>query len=96
MKYLVLAYFAVVGILSLAAFVAYGFDKRRAQASGRRVPEKTLYLLALFGGWPGGLLGQKIFRHKTQKFGFRVVFWLCVTLHLAAVSGAIYLWHSQG
>jgi uncharacterized membrane protein YsdA (DUF1294 family) len=96
MKYFVLAYFAVVGILSLVAFVAYGFDKRRAQASGRRVPENTFHLLALFGGWPGGLLGQRIFRHKTQKLGFRVVFWLCVTLHLAAVSGAMYLWQCRG
>ena len=59
MKYFVLAYFAVVGILSVIAFIAYGFDKRRAQASGRRVPENTLHLLALFGGWPGGLLGQQ-------------------------------------
>ena len=96
MKHLVLAYFAVVGILSLVAFVAYGFDKRRAQASGQRVPENTLHLLALFGGWPGALFGQRIFRHKTQKFGFRVVFWLCVTLHLTVVSGIIYVWQSRG
>jgi len=96
MKYFVLAYFSVVGILSLVALVAYGLDKRRAQASGRRVPENTLHLLALFGGWPGGYLGQRIFRHKTQKLGFRVIFWLCVTLHLAAVSGAIYLWQGRG
>jgi len=71
MKYFVLAYFAVVGILSLVAFVAYGLDKRRAQASGRRVPENTLQLLALFGGWPGGLLGQRIFRHKTPRTEWR-------------------------
>ena len=96
MKYLVLGYIAIVGILSLVAFVAYGFDKRRAQASGRRLPEHTLHLLALFGGWPGGLLGQRIFRHKTQKFGFRFVFWLCVTLHLAAVTGIAQLLRSRG
>ena len=96
MKHLVLAYFAVVGILSLVAFIAYGFDKRRAQANGRRVPENTLHLLALFGGWPGALLGQRIFRHKTQKFGFRFVFWLCVTLHLAAETGVPQLLRSRG
>ena len=92
MKYVAFAYLAVVVSLSLVAFVAYGFDKRRAQKDGRRVPEKTLHLMALFGGWPGALIGQKVFRHKTQKIGFRIVFWLCVALHLIAVGGLVYLW----
>ena len=92
MKNFAFAYLAVVVLLSLLAFVAYGFDKRRAQKDGRRVPEKTLHLLALFGGWPGALAGQKMFRHKTQKISFRIVFWLCVVLHMAVVGGAVYLW----
>ena len=92
MKYIVLAYIAVVALMSLASFVAYGFDKRRAQKNGRRVPEKTLHVMALFGGWPGALMGQRVFRHKTQKLSFRIVFWLCVVLHLIAVGGAVYLW----
>ena len=53
MKQLAVAYLAVVLALSLVAFVFYGFDKRRAQKDGRRVPEKTLQLLTLLGGWPG-------------------------------------------
>ena len=92
MKYIALAYLAVVVTLSLVTFVAYRFDKRRAQKGGRRVPEKTLHLMALLGGWPGALAGQRVFRHKTQKLSFRTVFWLCVTLHLAVVGGAVYLW----
>ncbi len=92
MKYVALAYLVIVTLMSLVTFVAYGFDKRRAQKDGRRVPEKTLHLMALFGGWPGALAGQKVFRHKTQKVSFRIVFWMCVALHIAVVSGAIYLW----
>jgi uncharacterized membrane protein YsdA (DUF1294 family) len=92
MIYVILTYIAVVVIVSLITFVAYGFDKRRAQNDGRRVPGKTLHLMALLGGWPGALLGQKVFRHKTQKFSFRIVFWLCVALHVAIVGGVIYLW----
>jgi uncharacterized membrane protein YsdA (DUF1294 family) len=92
MKYFLVTYLAIVIPLSLVAFVAYGFDKRRAQKDGRRVPEKTLHLMALFGGWPGALAGQRVFRHKTQKISFRIVFWLCVVLHLAVVAGAVYLW----
>ncbi len=66
------------------------------RTDGRRVPEKTLHLLALFGGWPGALMGQRVFRHKTQKFGFRIVFWLCVTLHLTVVGGIVYVLQSRG
>ena len=91
MKYAALAYLAVVVLMSLVSFVAYGFDKRRARKDGRRVPEKNLHLMALFGGWPGALIGQRVFRHKTQKLSFRVVFWLCVALHLAIVGGVVYL-----
>lgn len=91
-KYIVLAYIAVVALMSIISFLAYGFDKRRAQKNGRRVPEKTLHVLALLGGWPGALMGQRTFRHKTQKLSFRIVFWLCVALHLIAVSGILYLW----
>ena len=92
MKYIILAYLAVVAIMSLASFVVYGFDKRRAQKNGRRVPEQTLHVMALLGGWPGALMGQRTFRHKTQKLSVRLVFWLCVALHLAVVGGAVYLW----
>lgn len=95
MKQIALAYLAVVVVLSLVTFVVYGFDKRRAQMSGRRVPENTLHLMALLGGWPGALMGQRVFRHKTQKRVFRIVFWLCVMLNLAVVGGVVYLLQSQ-
>jgi uncharacterized membrane protein YsdA (DUF1294 family) len=94
MTYLAITYIAVLAVMSLITFVAYGFDKRRAQNDGRRVPEKTLHLMALFGGWPGALMGQRVFRHKTQKLSFRIVLWLCVALHLAIVGVGVYLWMS--
>ncbi len=46
MTYIALAYIIVVGLISSVAFLAYGFDKRRARNGGRRVPEKTLHLMA--------------------------------------------------
>ena len=91
-KYVAIAYIAVITIMSLVTFVAYGFDKRRAQTGGRRVPERTLHFMALLGGWPGALMGQRVFRHKTQKISFQIVFWLCLCLHLVLVGGAVYLW----
>lgn len=66
MKQISVVYLAVVVALSLVAFVFYGFDKPRARKDGRRVPETTLHLLALFGGWPGALLGQPDCSQKTN------------------------------
>ncbi len=51
-----IVYLGLVAVTSLASFAAYGFDKRRAGTGGRRVPERTLHLLALLGGWPGAIL----------------------------------------
>jgi uncharacterized membrane protein YsdA (DUF1294 family) len=68
----VLAYYAV---LSAVLFALYSWDKRTAQRRSWRIPESTLHLLSLLGGWPGALLGQQVFRHKTRKQPFRTVFW---------------------
>ncbi len=80
---------AIVGgavvVASVVAFVLYGLDKAAAQRGARRVPEKTLHLWGLFGGWPGALLAQQLFRHKTRKVSFQVVFWLTVVLNCAAI-----------
>jgi uncharacterized membrane protein YsdA (DUF1294 family) len=52
---------------SLIAFVAYALDKAAARAGRWRTQESTLHLLALIGGWPGALLAQRQFRHKTAR-----------------------------
>lgn len=83
-------YLSIVAVMSLICFVTYGFDKRRAVRGGRRVPERTLHLMAFCGGWPGAILAQRQFRHKTQKLSFRVVFWFVVILHLSIVGAIAY------
>ena len=84
-------YLGIVLVLSLACFVAYGLDKRRAGNGSRRVPEQTLHILALLGGWSGALLGQRHFRHKTKKLSFLIVFWCVVVLHVAVVGTSAYV-----
>jgi uncharacterized membrane protein YsdA (DUF1294 family) len=79
---------AVLGIsavTSLVAFVTYGVDKDAAQRGARRVPENTLHMLALLGGWPGAFAAQQMFRHKTRKLSFQIVFWFTVALNCTAV-----------
>jgi uncharacterized membrane protein YsdA (DUF1294 family) len=73
-------------VISTICFVAYGLDKHASRrGSGNRTPEATLLVLGLIGGWPGGLLAQRLFRHKTQKTPFQVKFWIGVQTHVVIV-----------
>jgi uncharacterized membrane protein YsdA (DUF1294 family) len=83
-------YLAVVAVMSLVTYVAYGWDKRRAGRGGRRVSEQALHLMALLGGWPGAWIAGRQFRHKSRKLSFRVVYWLTVVLHVGIVAAAAY------
>jgi uncharacterized membrane protein YsdA (DUF1294 family) len=78
--------------LSILSYFYYARDKKAARSGAWRVPENTLHLLSLCGGWPGALLAQQKLRHKTQKTSFRGVFWLTVLLN---VGGFVWL-HSTG
>lgn len=69
--------------LSLITFFIYRSDKQRALRGDRRFSENSLQVLALLGGWPGALLAQQLFRHKTRKLSFQLLFWLIVAVHLA-------------
>lgn len=81
-------------ILNLAAFCVYGVDKRRAGHGAWRVPEKTLFLLALLGGSIGALAGMKVFHHKTRKWYFR--FGIPAILILQIVAAVLFAAWSAG
>lgn len=91
----ILIYLSLLFVMSAVCFAAYGSDKRRAATGRRRVPEQTLHILALLGGWPGALLGQRQFRHKTKKPSFLIVFWCVAVLHVAAVGSAAYVFFGK-
>jgi uncharacterized membrane protein YsdA (DUF1294 family) len=77
---------------SVVAFFVYRSDKRSAQAGEWRVPEATLHLIALIGGWPGAFLAQRTFRHKTSKLSFQFIFWIVVLLHQFAAVDSLLDW----
>jgi uncharacterized membrane protein YsdA (DUF1294 family) len=79
---LLLALYA--GVVNIATFLCYWIDKEQAQVGGWRVAENTLLLLGLIGGTIGGLLAQRIFRHKKRKASFQGAFWFIATLQVAA------------
>lgn len=69
------------GVVSVVAFLLYWSDKRKAREDSWRTPENVLHAVELAGGWPGALIAQQVFRHKTRKVSYQVVFWLIVLLH---------------
>ena len=71
------------GGASLLVLALYWRDKRSARQGQWRTPENTLHAVELLGGWPGALLAQQVFRHKTRKVSYQVVFWGIVALHQA-------------
>lgn len=63
--------FWYVLLINGIAFAVTAADKWCAVHGKRRVPEKTLFLLAGSGGSFGVLLAMYLTRHKTQKPRFR-------------------------
>ncbi|MFQ6575775.1 DUF1294 domain-containing protein [Pseudomonas sp. UM16] len=68
-------------LVSLVSFTLYWRDKHQARARAWRTPENVLHASELCGGWPGALLAQQAFRHKTRKLSFQLSFWAIVALH---------------
>ena len=91
------------GAALVAAFAVYGADKRRAKQGRWRVPEKTLFLLAIVGGSVGALLGMWTFHHKTRHWYFRygipailvvqlaLAGWLSKLAGLGSLSGVVWV-----
>jgi len=87
---------ALYAVASVACFIAYALDKAAARQGRRRTPERTLLLLGLAGGWPGGLAAQQLLRHKSAKTSFLIKFWLTVLLNLALLFALQAGWVSLG
>lgn len=69
-------------ILNLINFTLYGIDKYKVKHDMWRISEKTLLTLSIMAGF-GGLLGMKIFHHKTRekKFYLANIIGIFVTIY---------------
>lgn len=74
-----------LGVMSFAAFAAFGIDKRLAIRRARRISERALLLLCAVGGSAGGLVGMYLFHHKTRKRKFYLTVPLLLVLQIAVV-----------
>ena len=57
--------------VSIVGFALMGIDKNRAKRHEWRIPEKTLFFVALIGGSLGTTVGMYTFRHKTKHWYFK-------------------------
>ena len=101
--------FAVVGnpwallgcyllVMNLITFFVFGFDKWKAKykekhETARRVPEKTLFLLAALGGSVGALLGMRVWHHKTLHKSFRFGIPAILILQIVIPAGLCLYWN---
>ena len=78
-------------VINLISFLAMFIDKKKARRGKWRVSEFSLLMLVILGGGIGGILGMRVFRHKTKKAKFYIGFPLIIFLQLALVGVIIYL-----
>ncbi|HAB61996.1 MAG TPA: DUF1294 domain-containing protein [Lachnospiraceae bacterium] len=71
-KYSILAILIYLVVMNIIGFTIMGIDKSRAKRGAWRIPEKTLFLIAILGGSIGSILGMKQFRHKTKHKTFTI------------------------
>lgn len=72
-----------LGIMTVIGFVTMGSDKKRAETKRWRISEKALFLVAIFGGSLGSVLGMQVFRHKTKHWYFALFMPLILLAHIA-------------
>lgn len=59
-----------VFVTNLFGFFLMGLDKYKSRKKLWRIPEATLFLVALIGGSIGSFLGMYFFHHKTRHWYF--------------------------
>ena len=81
-----------LALTSVMAFILFGYDKLKAARSGEgRVSEFHLALVGAVGGWPGGLLGMLVFRHKTAKLSFQLKYGVAFLVWVGLIFVAVAL-----
>lgn len=71
----------VVTITSAINAMHLWADKRFSMSNKSRIPEATLHLFELMGGWPGSFVAQRMLRHKISKKSYQLVFWAIVLVY---------------
>lgn len=91
MKTIIIIY---IVLINLIGFILMGMDKLRARRKRWRIPERTLFIIALLFGSIGIFTGMYLFRHKTRKLRFSIGIPAIMVVQLLLVT-LLYLWNKQ-
>lgn len=76
--------------INLIGFFICLIDKIKSIKNWYRISEKSLLLISLFGGCFGMAFSMSLFRHKTKKMKFKLVYLFC-GIYIYLFSIYIYL-----
>ena len=79
-----------LAIVNLAGLIVMGIDKLRAKKRAWRIPESTLFVIALIGGSLGTTIGMHLFHHKTRHWYFLFGMPAILVLQIATVLILMY------
>ena len=85
---LIIAYFIITNVIG---FALMGIDKRKAKKGSFRIPEATLFSIAIIGGSIGSILGMFLFRHKTKHWYFVIGLPIIFALQLGLMALLYFL-----
>ena len=79
--------------INLIGFALMGIDKYRARKRAFRIPEATLFIIAVIGGSIGSIIGMYAFRHKTRHrsfvYGMPFILFVQIALIIAVLNEPI-------
>lgn len=84
---LLILYFTAVNLIGLFLM---GLDKYKARKQLWRIPESTLFILAIIGGSMGCIIGMHVFRHKTKHWYFLFGMPMILLIQIALFAAIMY------
>ena len=72
-------YFIIINVIE---FILMGLDKFFSIKKMYRIPEIVLLVIPFLGGSIGGIIGMVLFRHKTKKIKFKILFIMSLIVNI--------------
>jgi len=91
MQRIVAPFIGYATVVNGGSVALFWYDKQQAFSQGWRVPEKSLCLSALLGGWVGGYWAMEMFHHKTKKQSFRLTYHIATAVNVACFALLLFM-----
>ncbi|WP_257346513.1 DUF1294 domain-containing protein [Pseudalkalibacillus decolorationis] len=74
---------ALLAVLNIYGLALMYIDKQKAKKQKWRISEAHLWLVSIFGGAFGVLIGMYMYRHKTKHLSFRLGVPFIILVHIS-------------